>query len=63
MSRPLEKFFKTLFNLDPELKSATDKTDKIVATVNGDTKWMITCRQIIDEKIKCDDGNVYKKEP
>ena len=61
----LRMFLKLLFRLDPELEAATEKTDRMEATLNGDTKWMMVCKpkspDVVDT-ILCDDGNSYKKE-
>ena len=59
---PLKLFLVRVFGLDPELLSAMDRTDRISAAVNGDAKWMLTCRPKFDQPtIECDDGNTYKK--
>jgi len=55
-------FFTRIFRIDPQLKDVEEKTDRLlVATLNGDSDWMLSCSPKLDH-IECDDGNIYKKE-
>lgn len=58
---PFKLFLVRLFQIDPSLKEASFKTDKLEATLNGDSGWMLTCSQKVEHRIKCDDGNTYKR--
>ena len=59
---PLRLFFVRVFRLDPQLLDTITRTDRMAATVNGDAKWMLTCRPDFEKPmIKCDDGNIYKQ--
>ena len=64
--KQLKAFFRLLFRLDPELESATERTDRMAATMNGDTKWMMNleCRPKprIDFEIDCNDGHTYERK-
>lgn len=60
--KPLEIFLKRIFGIDPELTRAAKRTDELTATINGDTRWMLSCRPKIQDKIECDDGFIYKKD-
>lgn len=58
---PFKLFFMRVFGLDPELLNVKDRTKKLAATLNGDAKWMLTCKPKINHVIECNDGNTYKK--
>ena len=60
--KQIKAFLRLVFRLDPALESATERTDRIAATVNGDVKWMLQCKPKIEQKIECDDGHIYKRE-
>ena len=56
---PLDKIFKSVWD---KLSNANERTNRLAAYVDGDTKWMLTCRPKLEDKIECDNGNTYKKE-
>ena len=58
----LRALLRLIFRLDPALESATERTNQLAATVNGDVKWMLQCKPKIEQKIECDDGHTYKRE-
>ena len=53
-----------LFGIDPGLRDASDRTDRVAATMNGDSKWMLVCqpRDLDADAIDCTDGNGYRRE-
>jgi len=59
---PFKLFFIRVFGLDPELLNTIDRTDKLAATVNGDDRWMLTCKPKVERIIECDNGNVYQRK-
>jgi len=59
---PFKLFFTRIFSIDPSLEEAKKKTDRLVATMNGDSGWMLVCNQKLDYSLECDDGNTYRKE-
>ena len=59
---PLKLLWARLWHLDPGLVATGQRTEKMQAVVNGDAKWMLTCKPKFEEPtIQCDDGNIYKK--
>ena len=59
---PLEIFLRRLFGIDPGLSDVSARTERLAATMNGDTRWMLTCRPKIEQEIiECDDDNTYKR--
>ena len=51
-----------MFGVDPEYQNVKDRTERIAATVNGDTKWMLQCTPKFTTQIDCNDGHTYERK-